>query len=344
MCAPQRWMLTLTNVILLAQFPPEYIVKMESVPGVTLQDLSPLMRRISGKRGQEDAELIADRQELATKLAEAEVICAMNPPVKNFRESSPKLKWLQSTWAGVDGFIGSGVIEDKVMTTTGSGAGARPIAEWVMAAILSQSRNLPDHQRQQEKKEWKRLPADNLEDKQMVLLGTGAIGSMIAKFASAFGMKITGVRRSPDGSIPDGMQAVHAQSEFASLVPKADWVVLAAPLTNETKGILGAAELKSMKPTARVVNVGRGQLIDEAALIEALQHGTIAGAALDVFEVEPLPTDSPLWTMENVIVSPHIASSQTNHWSHVAEIFLDNLERYVAGKPMRNVYDESRGY
>ena len=170
----------------------------------------------------------------------------------------------------------------------------------------------------------------------MAIVGLGAIGGEVARIAPAFGMRVIGLRRNPRGDEPCETWPV---SRLHELLPTVDDLVLTAPLNDDTRGLIGATELALLRPGAHVINVGRGQVLDEAALIAALQSGQVGGAALDVFEVEPLPTESPLWEMDNVIVTPHSSGNTDLAVERVIEIFADNLRRFVADEPLRNEID-----
>ena len=186
-------------------------------------------------------------------------------------------------------------------------------------------------------------PFFELAGKTMLLIGVGAIGERTAKVAAAMGVHVLGVRRDSARTTPY-VDEMYGPDQLLSILPRADFVVLTVPLTRETRGMIGAQELQAIKPSAYVVNIGRGGTIQEGALIRALQEGWIAGAGLDVFETEPLPSDSPLWDMENVIVTAHYAGLTPHYEERAMAIFVDNLERYCAGKPMRNVVDKRVGY
>lgn len=177
----------------------------------------------------------------------------------------------------------------------------------------------------------------------LVLIGVGAIGERTAAMAAALGMRVLGVRRDPTLGAP-GVTAMFGPDRLPELLPQADFVVLTVPLTHETQGMIGERELHAMKPTACIVNIGRGGTIREDALITALREGRIAGAGLDVFETEPLPEDSPLWDMDNVIITSHYAGATPHYDARAMAIFVDNLRRYRAGEPLRNVVDKRLGY
>jgi phosphoglycerate dehydrogenase-like enzyme len=171
----------------------------------------------------------------------------------------------------------------------------------------------------------------------------GAIGGRTAEVAAALGMRVWGVRRDPSLGAP-GVEAMYSPEQLPDVLPEADFVVITAPLTHETRDLIGERELRAMKPTAYIVNIGRGGTIHEDVLIRALQEGWIAGAGLDVFAAEPLPVDSPLWEMENVIITGHYAGMTPCYDERALDIFLDNLQRYRAGQPLKNVVDKKLGY
>jgi phosphoglycerate dehydrogenase-like enzyme len=171
----------------------------------------------------------------------------------------------------------------------------------------------------------------------------GSIGREFASRAKSLGMKVLAVRENPQKG-PGGADAVYGPAQFDELLPQADYVLLCTPLTPATTGLLNAARLARMKPDSYVINVGRGQLLDEKALIEALQNHRIAGAALDVFAEEPLPPDSPLWTAENLLITPHTAAVTERLWDRHYQLISENLRRFVAGKPLLNLIDKGRGY
>ena len=246
---------------------------------------------------------------------------------------APALRWFHSFAAGVDHPWFQGFLARGVRVTTSSGASAVPIAQTVMLYVLALSRDLPGWLAEQAARRWSPRPIEDVSGQVLAVAGLGPIGLEVARLAAAFGMRVVGFRRAPRGDEPC---ETHALAELDAFLPEADWLVLALPLADETRHLLGARRLALLPPRARVINVGRGALVDEAALAAALAEGRLGGAALDVFEVEPLPAESPLWSLPNVIVTPH--SSGTNPGNHLraAEIFLDNLGRYERGEPLRN--------
>jgi phosphoglycerate dehydrogenase-like enzyme len=258
---------------------------------------------------------------------------------------APRLKWIQLTSAGADRLLNSGFIEEGVTVTTASGLHATPIGEFVLASMLMFAKGAPVYMRAQARHEWTRFPPRELYGKTVGIVGFGHIGEEVGRLSKAFGCHVIATKRSAAqrSSSPNADELLPA-SELAYLLGESDFVVLSMPLTPQTRGMIGRAQLHAMKATAVLVNIARGRVVDEAALIDALREGRIAGAALDVFEQEPLPPESPFWDMENVIVSPHISGGTEIYNQRVVEIFARNLRRYLAGEQLENVVDPKRGY
>ncbi len=263
----------------------------------------------------------------------------------SLREVAPRLKWIQLTSAGADRLLNSGFIEGGVIVTTASGLHATPIGEFVLASMLMFAKGAPIYMRAQARHEWSRFAPRELYGKTVGIVGFGHIGEEVGRLAKAFGCRVIATRRSAAerATSPNADELLPA-SKLAHLLGESDFVVLSMPLTPQTRGMIGRAELHAMKASAVLVNIARGPVVDEAALIGALREGRIAGAALDVFEQEPLPPESPLWDMENVIVSPHISGGTEIYNQRVVEIFARNLRRYLAGEALENVVDPARGY
>lgn len=254
-------------------------------------------------------------------------------------QGAPNLKWLHVFNAGVDNPVFGRFLDRGVRLSTSAGSTAVPIAQTAIAGLLMLARGFPLWLDAQRKRQWSPLPAehtpDDLEGQVAVIVGLGAIGKEIARLARALGLHVAGVRRSPRRA-DDPVDELHHPDALAALLPRAQWLILAAPLTPETHHIIDARALALLPRGARVLNVGRGALIDEAALIEALQRGHLAGAYLDVFEEEPLPTSSPLWAMPNVIVTPHNSAASSGNAARSTRMFLENLGRWARGEPLRN--------
>ena len=258
---------------------------------------------------------------------------------------APHLKWIQLTSAGADRLLSSGFIESGITVTTVSGLHATPIGEYVLCVMLMFAKGAPGFLRAQARHEWLRYMPKELLGATVGIVGMGHIGEEVARLAKAFGCRIVATRRSVQAATRDALaDELLPASELHRLLEVSDYVVLAVPLTLETRGMIGGAELRAMKPDAVLVNIARGAVVDEPALVEALRERLIAGAALDVFEREPLPEDSPLWELDNVIISPHISGGTEIYNQRAVDIFADNLRRYLAGEPLRNVVDPARGY
>jgi phosphoglycerate dehydrogenase-like enzyme len=229
--------------------------------------------------------------------------------------------------------------------TNGRGVFRWPLADWVMAAMLFFAFELRRVVEQQEHGLWKPITGATLNGRTLGIIGYGAIGSAAAERARPFGMKIAVLRRHPSRSAADALvDKSYGPAQLHDLMAASDYLLLAAPLTPATRGLVGAAELAAMKPSAVVINVGRGPVIDEAALIGALESNRIRGAALDVFNTEPLPAGHPFWTLPNVLLSPHTADRVDGFLDPALDCFLDNMERFRTGEPLRNLVDKHAGY
>jgi phosphoglycerate dehydrogenase-like enzyme len=244
------------------------------------------------------------------------------------------LRWFHSFSAGVDSPVFKLILDRGTLLTNSSGASAPSIAQYVIAMMLHRSKPFETWRQQQERREWIPAPGRDLTGQTAGIIGTGAIGGEVARLAKALGMRTLGMRRS--GKPARYIDEMVTARRLPYLLRESDFVVLACPLTQETEGLIGAAQLASMKQTATLINVARGRIVDEAALIDALQRGAIAGACLDVFAVEPLPDTSPLWSMPNVVVTPHNSGVSPLNMERAMAIFIENLARFVAKKPLRN--------
>ena len=244
------------------------------------------------------------------------------------------LAWLHTMSAGVDSPVFRTWIDRGVAITTSSGAAARPIAHTVMLYVLAHARNFDAFRDAQRQHRWERRANIDIEGQSMLVVGLGPIGIEVASLATAFGMSVTGLRRTP---LPTDPCPSRPLADLPTIVGEFDLVVSALPLAAETSGIFSAAVIASMKRGAFFVNVGRGALVDEAALLDALVNGRLCGAGLDVFAQEPLPADSPFWDAPNTFITPHNSAAVPSIGRRATEIFLDNLRRHVAGEPKRNL-------
>jgi phosphoglycerate dehydrogenase-like enzyme len=252
---------------------------------------------------------------------------------------APKLEWLHVYNVGVDHPIYTEMLERGVRVTTSAGTTAVPIAQTAICGLLMLARNLPRWLAAQRERKWEPMrgtdvPRD-LDGQTAVIFGLGNIGREIARLAKALGLTVIGVRRSPL-TAEDPVDELYPPERLAELLPRADWLIIAAPLTPQTQGLLTAELMAKLPPEARLINIARGEIVDERALAEALGNGRLAGAYLDVFEKEPLPEDSPLWDMPNVVVSPHNSGAASGNDRRVYDIFLENLDRWQRGAALLN--------
>jgi phosphoglycerate dehydrogenase-like enzyme len=301
---------------------------------------------------QADVLCVADTNELLAHLHEAEILCTYKL-TRKWRSLAPHLRWLQASGAGVDELRPTGILDadSGVIVTTAVGIHAITISEYVFGSMLMFNRSWPEMVHLQDRHVWPRstnwykLKARELADQTLGIVGLGNIGRRIAQLAKAFGMRVIATRRSiQEEEREPNVDQVYPQTQLHTMLRQSDYVVLAVPLTPQTEKLIGEAELRAMQPHAYLVNIARGRVIDEKMLIRALQEGWIGGAGLDVAEEEPLPPESPLFSLPNVILTPHISGVSVHYDKRLAALFADNLRLYRAGEPLRNLYDPMRGY
>jgi phosphoglycerate dehydrogenase-like enzyme len=326
------------HVVVVNSIVPE---AMEIIRGVSddivLQDVSALTR--AERNGD-----LSRSEELDRALAGAEVVWALRLP-ERFAARAKRLKWLQSISTGVDRILNPELVRSPVIVTNMSGIHEVTIAEFVVMLMLMFVKQAPRSFYQQIEGIFKWFPMDVLTDKTVGIVGFGRIGREVARVVRCFGMKVVATRRTAsEGDVEENVDLLLPVARLHELLGQSDFVVLALPLTEESRGIIGEAELRAMKPTARLINVSRGALVNEPALVSALEEGWIAGAGLDVFVREPLPADSPLRRMRNVIFSPHVSGDIADYDVGAARLFAENLRRFLSGQPLVNVVDKARGY
>lgn len=253
------------------------------------------------------------------------------------------LEWIHVAAAGVDSLMFEELRASEVTVTNARGTFDRPIAEFVLASVLAHAKRLHESRRLQQERVWRHRETQLLAGSRALVIGTGAIGREIARLLRAVGVQVRGVGRTPRTSDPDFGEVV-ASSDLAAEVGWCDHLINAAPLTPATTGLIDARVLAAMRPTAHLVNIGRGASVDEADLVAALTEGEIAAASLDVFEVEPLPADSPLWTAPGCVISAHMSGDVVGWRDTLARQFVANAERWLAGEPLENVVDKKLGY
>ena len=326
------------NVVVTAELDDERLRRITAIsPRIKVTDVSALIR------AEQSGDAIA-KKKLDDLLAEAEVVFGFRFP-QDLITRSPKLKWIQASSAGVNRFLDTEMLESPVMMTNIRGVQSPTIAEFVLSFMLMFVKQAPQCFQLKQEKQWKRLSPTTLRSKTVGILGLGSIGGEVARLAKTFGMRVLATRRSTKQvGRARYVDIMFPPDRLHQLLAESDFVVIALPLTPETVKFIDEEKLRAMKPTAYLINIARGDIVDEKALIRALEEHWIAGAGLDVFATEPLPTDSLLWELPNVIISPHIAGSFEDRAMQGTEIFLENLRRYLAGKKLLNAVNKKRGY
>ena len=338
-------------------------MKILSTIGLTPEDHKIIQQAVS------DAELIDRRCRTMDEMSEAakaiggcDVLFGLRVPDELMRQS-PNLKWIQLMSAGAD-HIMRGVLAERtqVVVTTASGTAATPIAEYTLGSMLAYVHGMHVSMRAQFRREWHRTTSfvdsiDVLRGKTLGVIGYGSIGRETARLAQAFGMKVLALKRNPadhsdpgwnppgvgdpEGKIPAGF---YGPDEREAILRESDFVLLTLPLTSHTRKFIGKKELAVMRPHAYIVNIGRGECIDQNAPIEALREKRIGGVGLDVFEREPLESESGLWDLENAILTPHVSAMFSDYYGTCCQLFAENLRRYHSGQPLFNLVDRTLGY
>ncbi len=283
-------------------------------------------------------------------LRDAEVAIAWSLRPEQFSVAT-RLRWVHSPAAAVHQLLFPELVNSKVVLTNAREVHGPVVAEHVIAQIFALAKKIPQAVRMQEKHVWGqesmwtiRPRTREVAGATVALIGLGSIGREVAKRASALGMRVIAVREHPEKGAPDGVERVFTTAHLDEVLSQADYVVLAAPITAATKGMMGAARIAKLKPEACLINVSRGPLVDEMALARAIREKKIGGAALDVFGEEPLPPESPLWDLENVLITPHSAAITEKLWERHYLLIRENLRRYMAGNPLLAVVNKTTGY
>lgn len=305
-------------------------------PGLEPLDAQAEVRRVSS----------AATDALIEALRDADVLVVTDFRADSLRRAfseAKRLEWVHATSAGVDMLLFPELIESDVPVTNARGIFDRPIAEYVLGCMLLFAKDLLTSVELQRAHRWKHRDNERIQGRRVLVVGAGSIGRQIAQLARAVGMHVEGVASRRRDADPD-FDAVYASADLDARLEHADFVAIAAPLTDATRGLFGAEQFRRMRRDARLINIGRGPIVQTDALTQALREGDIAGAALDVLEQEPLPADHPLWDMPQVVISPHMAGDVVG-WRHaLSEQFLDNFRRWREGRPLENLVDKKRGY
>jgi phosphoglycerate dehydrogenase-like enzyme len=287
--------------------------------------------------------------ELGEDIAGAEIIFNWSGSLESLRETflkCPAVKWVHTRSAGLEKNLFPELIESPVIMTNGTGVFSAALGEFALAAILYFAKDLRRMIRNQISEEWKPFDVIPIEGQTLGIVGYGDIGRAIALRARAMGMRILALKRNPtiDREPDPIVEQIYRRDQLIEMLSMCDYVAVAAPLTSETRGMIGKAELAALKPSAVVINVGRGPIIEEKPLIEALSSGRIKGAALDVFDDEPLPSGHSFYTLENVLLSPHCADNTPDWLENAMQFFISQWKRYVRQEPLANVVDKRLGY
>ena len=287
----------------------------------------------------------AGQERIAELLGTADIFCghAKVPVPWDEVVAAGRLQWIQSSAAGMDHCLVPSVIASDILVTSASGLFADQVAEQTLALLLALLRGLPTFFRQQQAKDFTRRPTGDLHGKTIGIIGLGGNGRRIAEVLAPFQVRILATDMFPHNKPPE-VEAIHPADALQQVLSQVDVAILCVPLNAQTLHMIDAAALAVMKPNAILINVARGPVVDEAALVDALTSGQLSAAGLDVTEVEPLATSSPLWDMPNVIITPHVGAQSAKRVDDSTNLFCENLERYLRGERLRNVVDKELGF
>lgn len=289
----------------------------------------------------------AELGDLAGPVANAEAILHWSGSRDTLRQvflACPKVRWVHSRNAGIDSLLFPELIESPIPLTNGSGVFSQSLGEFALAAILYFAKDFPRMLRNQRTQQWEQFDVDEIAGQTVGIIGYGDIGRAVATRAKAMGMKVLALKRHAPAAGDPLIDEFYAPPQMLDMLASCDYVVVAAPLTGETRHMVSEAEFAAMKSSAVVINIGRGPVIDQAALVRALTQKRIRGAGLDVFEHEPIPTGDPIWSLDNVLISPHTADHTSIWLDRAMQFFIEQYQRFSKGEPLENVVDKHLGY
>jgi phosphoglycerate dehydrogenase-like enzyme len=269
------------------------------------------------------------------------------PSMTDFRRRAPEVRWIQASSSGIGEWVRRlGIVDEPIRVTNAAGIHARPLAEFVLFAMLYFAKQWPRMVAEQRAHHWERCAIDTLEGKTLGIVGLGRVGRAVAALARPLGVHVLAIKRTPGSttSADLGVDQVFGPEGLKDVLQQSHYLTMCVPHTEETVGLLGASELACMREGAILINIARGSVLDESALVEALGSGHLAGAALDVVAHEPLAENSPLWDMPNVLITPHSMSTATTENARLTDLFCANLRQYLDGQPLANEIDKVRGY
>jgi len=315
---------------------------MKIVFGMALSDKR--IERVKNCAPEAEVVTAPTNEELAGELAEAEILVTFGMEItRELIDSAPRLRWIHAATTGIDQFSPLGLDKKGITLTNSRGVHGSQMCEQIFCFMLSLIRRSFKYFEHQKEHSWQREEMDTLDGKTLLIIGVGAIGAELARRARVFNMQVVGVKKKPS-TIPDLDRVVPAE-ELHSVLPQADFTVILVPYTAETHHLIGKQELSLMKEEAFLINVSRGSIVNQHALVEALQNKVIAGAGLDVTDPEPLPADSELWDLDNVIITPHVGGFIPGYYDMILDLFCENLKAYRTGKkPPKNLVNLQRGY
>jgi glyoxylate/hydroxypyruvate reductase len=342
-------MSTDSRVLVCSFLEKEQVARIAAQPGVEVRyrpDLLPQPRYPCDHHGPAPALTAVERAEWATLLRQADVCFDFDwEEPAGMPARAPSVKWVQATSSGIGQFMGrTGLAGWDAVVTTAAGIHAQPLTEWAVTGILYFVKDVPDLQARQAAHRWERMAMARLAGRRALVVGLGHVGRAVAAALAGLGVEVWGVRREASGGQVAGVSRTGTTADLQELLRSCDIMVLTCPLTPETFRLIGAAELAALGPDGILVNIARGNIVDEPALIDALRQHAIRGAVLDVAQSEPLAADSPLWDLGDVLISPHSASTLAAENVALVDLFLRNLALFQAGKPLINRYDPARGY
>lgn len=343
-------MISRPKVLITTYLEPDLIEQIvHNVPGVELMYYPDLIGKPAYPADHYSLPQRTREQQAAWRalLAQADILFDFDPTHRDdLPELAPNVKWVQATSAGIGQLVKRYRYGERTswIFTTASGVHARPLAEFVIMAMLMFAKNYAYLEREKTAQHWQRYTGAILTGKTLSVIGLGKIGREIARLAKAFDMRVIGSRRQPADTPVEHVDVLYGPAELPLLLHEASYLALAVPHTGETEKLIGARELAMLPGGAVLINVARGAVVDQQALVEALRSGHLGGAALDVFEKEPLPPGDPLWTVPNVLISPHSASTVEAENQKLTDLFVENLKRYLVGHPLLNVLDTQRLY
>jgi glyoxylate/hydroxypyruvate reductase len=337
------------KVLICSFLEQEQVARIAAHPGVEVRyrpDLLPQPRYPCDHHGPARALTAGQRAEWATLLRQADACFDFDwEQPAEMPARAPGVKWVQASSSGIGQFMGrTGLAGWDAVVTTAAGIHARPLTEWAVTGILYFVKDVPDLQVRQSAHRWERMAMAGLAGRRALVVGLGHVGRAVAAALAGFGVEVWGVRREASPGQIAGVSRTGTAADLRELLRSCDIVVLTCPLTPETFQLVGAPELAALGPDGILVNIARGPIVDEPALIDALRQRTIRGAVLDVAQAEPLAADSPLWDLGNVLISPHSASTLATENVALVDLFLRNLALFQAGMPLINRYDPARGY